>query len=82
MIVLEPEPQKKVTRRYSEDSDIGSDDGFAKLANQFSFIERATQTPLRQVKGLVWLEKRRSTFLFSYYLKQTNIEWKYRQTDF
>ena len=44
----DPEPQKaKVTRRYSEDSDLGSDDGFAKLANQFSFIERATQTPLR-----------------------------------
>ena len=48
MNISETEPAKnKLTRKYSEDSDIGSDDGFAKLANQFSYIERATQTPLR-----------------------------------
>ena len=47
-ISLDLEPQKaKISRRYSEDSDVGSDDGFSKLANQFSFIERATQTPVR-----------------------------------
>ena len=45
---LEPLQNKpQFTRKYSDDSDLGSDDGFAKLANQFSFIERATQTPVR-----------------------------------
>ena len=36
-----------VQRKNSDDSDCVSDVGPGKLANQFSYIERATQTPVR-----------------------------------
>ena len=36
-----------MVRRNSDDSDAVSDGGRGKLANQFSYIERATQTPVR-----------------------------------
>ena len=36
-----------VQRKNSDDSDVVPDAGPGKLANQFSYIERATQTPVR-----------------------------------